>query len=75
MNVCMSTGKSRSEARKETAKLLGEYLSTQLSHILLKKWARKCYGTLVTVQVFEFVELLFYVHGKHLRSCRDGQLT
>ena len=21
------------------------------------------------------VELLFYVHGKHLRSCRDGQLT
>ena len=23
----------------------------------------------------EFVALLFYVHGKHLRSCRDGQLT
>ena len=22
-----------------------------------------------------FVVLLFYVHGKHLRSCRDGQLT
>ena len=21
------------------------------------------------------VELLFYVHSKHLRSCRDGQLT
>ena len=21
------------------------------------------------------VDLLFYVHGKHLRSCRDGQLT
>ena len=21
------------------------------------------------------VSLLFYVHGKHLRSCRDGQLT
>ena len=19
--------------------------------------------------------LLFYIHGKHLRSCRDGQLT
>ena len=19
--------------------------------------------------------VLFYVHGKHLRSCRDGQLT
>ena len=24
---------------------------------------------------FFFVVLLFYVHGKHLRSCRDGQLT
>ena len=22
-----------------------------------------------------FVALLFYVHGKHLRSCWDGQLT
>ena len=21
------------------------------------------------------IELLFYVHGKHLWSCRDGQLT
>ena len=21
------------------------------------------------------VALLFYVHGKHLRSCRDGQIT
>ena len=27
-------------------------------------------NTLVVVVV-----LLFYVHGKHLRSCRDGQLT
>ena len=26
--------------------------------------------------LFDFVVvLLFYVHGKHLRSCRDGQLT
>ena len=24
---------------------------------------------------FIIVALLFYVHGKHLRSCRDGQLT
>ena len=23
----------------------------------------------------KLVALLFYVHGKHLRSCRDGQLT
>ena len=28
-------------------------------------------GCLVVVVVV----LLFYVHGKHLRSCRDGQLT
>ena len=27
------------------------------------------YGKLVVVV------LLFYVHGKHLRSCRDGHLT
>ena len=26
-------------------------------------------------QSIEVVVLLFYVHGKHLRSCRDGQLT
>ena len=24
---------------------------------------------------FDLFDLLFYVHGKHLRSCRDGQLT
>ena len=30
-------------------------------------------GKLVFVVVV--VVLLFYVHGKHLRSCRDGQLT
>ena len=29
-------------------------------------------GYIVVVVV---VVLLFYVHGKHLRSCRDGQLT
>ena len=27
------------------------------------------------VSEFVVVDLLFYVHGKHLRSCRDGQLT
>ena len=27
------------------------------------------------VVVVVAVILLFYVHGKHLRSCRDGQLT
>ena len=27
------------------------------------------------LDLFVHVALLFYVHGKHLRSCRDGQLT
>ena len=29
----------------------------------------------ITLMRFVVVALLFYVHGKHLRSCRDGQLT
>ena len=29
----------------------------------------------VVVVVVVVVALLFYVHGKHLRSCQDGQLT
>ena len=29
----------------------------------------------VPVSDFVVVVLLFYVHGKHLRSCRDDQLT
>ena len=32
-----------------------------------------CLGSSICVVVV--VDLLFYVHGKHLRSCRDGQLT
>ena len=32
--------------------------------------AMLCSNNIVVV-----VALLFYVHGKHLRSCRDGQLT
>ena len=27
------------------------------------------------IDVVVVVALLFYVQGKHLRSCRDGQLT
>ena len=35
-----------------------------------------CTGTGVKIfQSTVVVVLLFYVHGKHLRSCRDGQLT
>ena len=32
-------------------------------------------GCLSVAFSIEIVELLFYVHGKHLRSCRDSQLT
>ena len=32
-------------------------------------------GDKVVVNPLVVVALLFYVHGKHLRSCRDGQLT
>ena len=32
-------------------------------------------GTGSSVVVVVVVVVLFYVHGKHLRSCRDGQLT
>ena len=31
-------------------------------------------GVLRAINVYVVV-LLFYVHGKHLRSCHDGQLT
>ena len=36
------------------------------------KAIRNAYFLVVIVVV---VALLFYVHDKHLRSCRDGQLT
>ena len=32
-------------------------------------------GSVAQLAEFVVVALLFYVHGKHLRSCRDGQLT
>ena len=30
---------------------------------------------IISILMVVVVVLLFYVHGKHLRSCRDGQLT
>ena len=30
---------------------------------------------LTTGNIYDDVVLLFYVHGEHLRSCRDGQIT
>ena len=34
-----------------------------------------CNPLVTPIHVVVVVVLLFYVHGKHLRSCRDGQLT
>ena len=43
----------------------------------LIKQAKLCMCTQITTNTTrtDFVDLLFYVHGKRLRSCRDGQLT
>ena len=43
-------------------------LSYALSRKLIKAFLQLDIVVVVVV-------LLFYVHGKHLRSCRDGQLT
>ena len=37
--------------------------------------AERAEGFSAIVLINVVVVLLFYVHGKHLRSCRDGQLT
>ena len=41
----------------------------------LQRLSSASYSLLVIVVVVVVVALLFYVHGKHLRSCLDGQLT
>ena len=38
-------------------------------------WSFGCSECIGLSRVVVVVDLLFYVHGKHLRSCRDGQLT
>ena len=42
---------------------------------LMIRWGRNFICNVYYVQCIVAVVLLFYVHGKHLRSCRDGQLT
>ena len=37
--------------------------------------ASHCKNGRKNMKVVVVVVVLFYVHGKHLRSCRDGQLT
>ena len=38
-------------------------------------WPYHLRSYLNNLTYYVVVVLLFYVHGKHLRSCRDGQLT
>ena len=57
--------KKISENAQKLNDLQVEYRKFQVCSLLI-------FGvSLITVVVV----LLFYVHGKHLRSCRDGQLT
>ena len=49
---------------------------TDNSRVIPLNCNRKRYGRKWHIIRFVVVvALLFYVHGKHLRSCRDGQLT
>ena len=50
---------------RETTYMTSNFQFAPLDNIAPLKW---CLGE-------GFVVLLFYVHGKHLRSCRDGQFT
>ena len=46
---------------------------------LIEDFSKTFLSTFVKISAMAWivavVMLLFYVHGKHLRSCRDGQLT
>ena len=48
---------------KQSVLMIGDYLFVHVPVFVLF-FKKMCIGA-----------LLFYVHGKHLRSCRDGQLT
>ena len=49
----------------------------QYTIFIIKKKTTPDYSKSAAKELFPRVDvaLLFYVHGKHLRSCRDGQLT
>ena len=46
------------------------YQSDAVFHRKVEKFSIQLFRSLIVI-----VDLLFYVHGKHLRSCRDGQLA
>ena len=43
--------------------------------LIISKGTKGAGNNVEGTSVVVVVVLLFYVHGKHLRSCRDGQLT
>ena len=48
-----------------------EYVySVNIHRVVLSIYLQNEHTSVVVI-----VALLFYVHGKHLRSCQDGQLT
>ena len=51
------------------------YSVWSLCNHLLLQFSINQFQTLHTFCQYNVVALLFYVHSKHLRSCRDGQLT
>ena len=55
---------STSSKRESTVCLYSDNKYMEVESLWMKK----------TRLVVVVVALLFYVHGKHLRSCRDGQL-
>ena len=54
-------------------------MSRDIGNLAHDFWSVDIFFTYFTTAYLEpvvvVVALLFYVHGKHLRSCRDGQLT
>ena len=56
--------------------IVGIQSNKKLSYLVSKSMFIRPISKGVTfIVVVVVVALLFYVHGKHLRSCRDGQLT
>ena len=51
------------------------HFDSNLSGSQLRKEINPLSVCYVVVAAAAVVLLLFYVHGKHLRSCRDGRLT
>ena len=55
------------------------YVLFNIISVISERWKvdneRLCAMELCLRDRFFVVALLFYVHGKHLRSCWDGQLT